>query len=97
MHERVLVFGGGGGKPITQLIALFSDLSKTKNCHLLTYHGNETDDLRKQFIYKQSTRGPGNKDKVPCPRALLLLLANSNWGPHGSESGVLSTEQEQLL
>ena len=63
--------------------------------------------LRKQAAYKQATRGPtlyvvlseglGNEDKVPCPRALLPLPADSNRGPHYLESVVLSTEPQQLL
>ena len=44
--------------------------------------------LRKQAAYKQATRGPtaseglGNEEKVPRPRALLPLPADSNRGPH---------------
>ena len=36
--------------------------------------------------------GLGNEDKMPCPRALLPLPADSNRRPHGWESVVLSTE-----
>ena len=58
-----------------------------------------TGPLRKHVAYKQATRGPtaqvlskglGNEDKVPCPRALLPLPADSNWGPHSWECVVLS-------
>ena len=34
---------------------------------------------------------------MPCPRALMLLPADSNRGPHDLESVVLSTEPQQLL
>ena len=63
--------------------------------------------LRKQAAYKQPNSGPaalspfwltiGNEDKLPYPRALLPLPADSNWGPHGWESMVFSTEPQQLL
>ena len=47
--------------------------------------------------FKSLSEGLGNEDKVPCPRALLLLPAESNRGPHDWESVVLSTEPHQLL
>ena len=40
--------------------------------------------------------GLGNEDKVPFPRALLPLPADSNRGPHDWESIVLSTEPQQF-
>ena len=35
--------------------------------------------------------------KAPCLRTQLAWLADLNWGPHGRESKVLSTEPRQLL
>ena len=51
----------------------------------------------KLFISKEpESEGLGNEDKVPCPRALPPLPADSKPGPHDWESLVLSTEPQQL-
>ena len=43
------------------------------------------------------SEGLCNKDKVPCPMALLLLPADFNPGPHDWQSVVLSNEPQQLF